>query len=284
MIRSLDHRDVRELEQGAWLERLKRSVLEPEIDGRSYPGFPEEHIQRWFVGSSYEHALEEAFHFYGFTREALKKHARHCRANRYLDFGCGWGRVGRFFLHSFERGDMSGVDVDPDIIAFCRAANLPGDYLTIPNGEPLPFADGSFRLITAYSVFTHLPQELFTFWLNELLRVTSRGGLIVFTVEPSRFLRFVNAIDEQAPESGWHAALKAELGDLAARERELASRGFTYLRTGGGGAFRQPDVYGDAVVTPEFVAKVVRPKGRLRVYVDDPDRFWQAVVVVQRVG
>jgi len=54
---------------------------------------------------------------------------------------------------------MVGVDIDPDMVAFCAGANLPGRFETIANGQPLAFADGSFRLITAYSVFTHLPPQ-----------------------------------------------------------------------------------------------------------------------------
>jgi SAM-dependent methyltransferase len=282
--RPLEHRDVRDLDDSAWLERLKRSVREPVQDGRRYGGFPEEHIQRWFVGSSHEHALEEAFHFYRFARAHLARRPPQRRAsNRYLDFGCGWGRIGRFFLRDFERGDITGVDIDPDIIAFCRGAELPGDFLTVANGEPLPFADRSFELITAYSVFTHLPPDLFRFWMGELLRVTARGGVIVFTAEPPRFLDFVAAVDPAAPESGWHAALRAELGDIVARRRELAETGVTYLATGGGGEHRQPDVYGDTVVTADFIDRAARPLGRLRAYVDEPQRFWQAVALVQRV-
>ncbi|MBW3616974.1 MAG: class I SAM-dependent methyltransferase [Proteobacteria bacterium] len=281
MIPAIEHSDVRELSDEAWLERLKRSISEPVQDGRTWPGFPDEALQKAFVGSAYEHALQEAWNFHRYTLAAMASLARGCRANRYLDFGCGWGRVGRFFLREFERGDMAGVDVDPDMVEFCTRAGVPGYHLPAENGRPLPFRDGAFKLVTAYSVFTHLPEALFRAWLAELLRITAKGGLIVFTVEPPRFLDFVAAIDPEAPETGWHGALAANLGDLGARRRELAERGATYLPTGGG-PHRPPEAYGDTVVSPEFIASAAGRLGKLRRYLDEQDRFWQAVAIVQR--
>jgi ubiquinone/menaquinone biosynthesis C-methylase UbiE len=277
----VEHRDVAHLDEDAWYQRHLASVESPVLDGRRYPGFPDESTQKAFVGSAYGAALDEGARFYRYVRAETDARRTRLSGGRYLDFGAGWGRIGRFFLRDFERGDMAGVDVDPSMVAFCREAAVPGHHLTVQQGRPLPFANGAFRLITAYSVFTHLPRPIFEAWMDELLRVTAPGGLIVFTVEPERFLDFVAGIDPSAPESGWHAALYATLGDLETRRRALRADGYTYLATGGG-AFRGPEVYGDTVVTPGFVADVVRRNGELLSYVDDPSRFWQAVAVVRR--
>lgn len=277
----LEHADVAHLDEAAWRDRLLASVNEPVQHGRRYPGFPDEGTQKAFVGSAYADALGEGFRFYSFTRRYIDEQRMGLKGGRYLDFGAGWGRIGRFFLRDFERGDMAGVDVDPGMVAFCQGADVPGHHLTVRQGQRLPFRDGAFRLVTAYSVFTHLPAPVFRAWMDELLRVTAFGGLIVFTVEPERFLDFVAGIDPAAPESGWHAALRGTLGDIDDRKRELQACGATYLPTGGG-PFRAPDVYGDMVVTPEFVRRMVRPSGQLVAYVDQPELFWQAVAVVRR--
>ena len=277
----IEHADVRGLSDEAWLEGHKRSISEPVQDGRSWPGFPDEWIQKAFVGSSYEHALQEAWNFHRFAMDASHRWSRWCEARRYLDFGCGWGRIGRFFLREFERGDMAGVDVDPGMIDFCVNAGVPGHHLLAHNGRPLPFSDGQFRLVTAYSVFTHLPEPLFRAWLAELLRITAKDGLIVFTVEPPRFLDFVAGIDSEAPETGWHGALAGSLGSLEDRLRELGERGVTYLPTGGG-PHRPPESYGDTVVRPEFIQSAAGRLGKLQSYTDDADKFWQAVAVVRK--
>ena len=277
----VEHGDVAWLDEAAWLDRHLRSVEQPVQDGRLYPGFPDAQTQKDFVGSAYADALNEGFRFYTYVRRLAEQRRVRLTGGRYLDFGSGWGRIGRFFLRDFERGDMANADVDPGMVAFCRDSAVPGLHLTVQQGRRMPFADGAFRLVTAYSVFTHLPDPVFRAWMDELLRVTAPGGLLVFTVEPERFLDFVAGIDPEAPESSWHAALRATLGDVAERRRELRERGLTYLPTGGG-QYREPEVYGDTVVSPDFVRGVVRPYGELVSYLDDGAHFWQAVAVVRR--
>lgn len=282
--RTLAHEDLRGLAPEVWLARLKRSVVERVQGGLLFPDFPSAEIQRQFVGSAYEDALDEAGVFYAFAQEAMADRAyRRSSGRGYLDFGCGWGRIGRFFLRDFAAGDMVGVDIDPDMVAFCSAADLPGRFETIANGQPLPFEDGAFRLITAYSVFTHLPPPLFRAWLGELLRVLAPGGQLVFTVEPPRFLDMIEASAPDA-ESAWIAALSVYKERLPQLRADLAKEGIAYLPSGGGD-YREPDVYGEAVVTPRFVAREAAPHGGDVVrYVDDPERFWQAAVVVRKRG
>jgi len=280
--RLLAHEDLRGLAPEVWLARLKRSVVERVQGGLTYPDFPSAEIQRQFVGSAYEDALDEAGKFYAFAQEAMADRAyRGSTGQGYLDFGCGWGRIGRFFLRDFDAKDMVGVDIDPDMVAFCAGADLPGRFETIANDQPLPFADGQFRLITAYSVFTHLPPHLFRAWLGELLRVLAPGGQLVFTVEPPRFLDMVQAIEPDA-DNAWMAALSVYKDQLPKLRADLANEGIAYLASGGGD-YRGPDVYGEAVVTTKFVARQAAPHGGEVVrYIDDPAQFWQAAVVIRK--
>lgn len=282
-VRSIAHGDIKGDTAEAWIDRLIRSVAEPVQDGLSLPGFPPAEVQRQFVGSAYELALGEAANFYRFAQEHMAARAYVDSAGaRYLDFGCGWGRIGRFFLRDFEAGDMAGVDIDPEMVGFCKTADLPGHYAFIANGRPLPFASGGFKLITAYSVFTHLPPALFRFWLQELLRLLAPDGLLVFTVEPPRFLDFLDAADPNS-DNAWQAALSAYKDEIPRLRRDLAQDGVAYLATGGG-AYRESAVYGDTVVTPRFIDQQAAGRGEVVAYVDDPDRFWQAAVVVRRAS
>lgn len=278
----LAHEDIKGVEVDDWIVRLKRSVGERVQDARLFPDFPSAEIQRQFVGSAYEDALDEAGRFYRFAQESMNDRAyKRSGGKGYLDFGCGWGRIGRFFLRDFQSRDMVGVDIDPDMVAFCAGANLPGSFEAIANGQPLPFADGSFRLITAYSVFTHLPPHLFRAWLAELMRVLAPGGLLVFTVEPPRFLDFLEATDADSP-NAWLAALAVYKDRLPQLRADLAQEGIAYLPSGGG-AYRDPDVFGETAVSAKFVAKEAAPHGGEVVrYVDDPEQFWQAAVVIRK--
>ena len=60
-----------------------------------------------------------------------------------------------------------------------------------------------------------------------------------------------------------------DLGDIA------------YLPTGGGD-YRHADMYGEAVVPLSYIERVWAPYFTIREYIDDPNRFWQAVLIVQR--
>ena len=98
-----------------------------------------------------------------------------------LDFGCGCGRVIR---HLRTRGKLViGSDIDSEAIAWCNE-NLSTIAKFDPNdpSPPLPYADASFDLIYAISVFTHLPEELAMPWLRELNRILRPGGLLVTSV------------------------------------------------------------------------------------------------------
>jgi SAM-dependent methyltransferase len=94
---------------------------------------------------------------------------------RVLDFGCGCGRLlGRL---RDEPATLSGVDIDEPSIAWVTA-NLGVDARTIGEAPPLPFEDGSYDLVVAVSVITHLT-DLWAEWLLDLHRVLAPGGLLV---------------------------------------------------------------------------------------------------------
>lgn len=282
MDRSVQRSDIARLTPSDWLAKLVASVSGAKVDGLRYPAFPDEGVQRQFVGSSNVDALGEGFSFYQFVLSHLKGlRYRFSRGRGYLDFGAGWGRIGRFFLRDFDRSDMAGVDIDAAMVEFCQHGDLPGVYSKIENGGALPFKTGSFRLITAYSVFTHLPPALFEAWMIELLRVLAPGGVMVFTVEPLRFLDFIESINAETTESEWHRSLAGYKSELARMRSEVASQGIAYMATGGGN-IRTPEVYGEAVVSRAYLENLVKPYGRLVDYIDDGSRFWQAVAVVQR--
>ena len=62
-----------------------------------------------------------------------------------LDFGCGWGRLTRFFARDVEPGDLLGCDPVEEILEVCRSSRVPAELARsefVP--ERLPF-DGRDR-------------------------------------------------------------------------------------------------------------------------------------------
>lgn len=103
---------------------------------------------------------------------------------RLMDFGCA---TGRFLRHSYvfgkEKIDSWGCDFAPANVAWSKQHLAPEIKIILNSDVPhLPFEDGYFDIVTAFSVFTHI-DVLEDAWLLELRRITSPGGLLYLTIQ-----------------------------------------------------------------------------------------------------
>ena len=97
-----------------------------------------------------------------------------------LDFGCGCGGVLRRWQGLNAR--ICGTDLYGPAVKWC-ATNLPFAEVGVNGLEPpLDYADASFDLVCAVSVFTHLPLKTQFAWLDELRRVLRLGGDLLMTL------------------------------------------------------------------------------------------------------
>jgi SAM-dependent methyltransferase len=109
------------------------------------------------------------------------------RVGKVLDLGCGCGRVIRH-LRGCGVEALHGCDCNAKAIAWCQRFL---DFATFHvNGlePPLPYPDGMFGLIYAYSLFTHLPERLQLLWMEEIRRLLAPGGYLLMTVHGRRFI------------------------------------------------------------------------------------------------
>jgi SAM-dependent methyltransferase len=101
-------------------------------------------------------------------------------AIKYLDLGGCTGRVARHLVGT-KNWDVSIAEVNPRYVAWLHR-HLPKITATlIERVPPTPFETGSFDLISAYSVFTHIDREEEA-WLAELRRLLRPGGVVYLTV------------------------------------------------------------------------------------------------------
>jgi SAM-dependent methyltransferase len=98
-----------------------------------------------------------------------------------LDWGCGCGRVSRYFVDIPEI-NFTGADVDLDNISWCNEHLHAGSFFHVPLHPPTSFGDNTFDLIYGISVFTHLSKDVQFSWLKELNRITRRGGIILVSI------------------------------------------------------------------------------------------------------
>ena len=98
-----------------------------------------------------------------------------------LDFGCGSGRVARHWA-GLQGPEIHGCDYNRELVAWC-SANLPFLYATRNELEPpTPYVAGSFDLVYALSVFSHLSEPIQQAWIEEFRRILRPGGLLVASV------------------------------------------------------------------------------------------------------
>jgi SAM-dependent methyltransferase len=98
-----------------------------------------------------------------------------------LDFGCGAGRTLRHFLDDAADAQIWGCDVDEASIDWVREHLCPPLHgLRSAPEPPLDRPGGSFDLVWAISVFTHL-SDSWGRWLAELHRLLADDGLLIAT-------------------------------------------------------------------------------------------------------
>jgi SAM-dependent methyltransferase len=151
--------------------------------------------RRNFVGNSDFQAT--GVEFLGHFREL----ARLGPSDRVLDVGCGIGRMARVLVGELmpPRGSYDGFDVVRDGIVWCQrhyaATSVPFRFTHVnlyhpeynPKGSGsaadfrFPYADASFDLAIATSVFTHLLDDVADHYLAEISRVLAPKGRLFST-------------------------------------------------------------------------------------------------------
>lgn len=97
-----------------------------------------------------------------------------------LDWGCGSGRTLRYFADDAAT-KVTGIDIDWQAIEWCQQAFPHCEFLAVNPEPPTPIAAGTFDLIYAISVLTHLREKDHLRWLEELHRVSKPSAVLLLT-------------------------------------------------------------------------------------------------------
>lgn len=150
--------------------------------------------------------------------------------NRVLDFGCGDGMMVRHFRRVAESGEAWGVDINGTQMTWCQQhLSPPFKFATTTSFPYLPFEEGYFDLIYAFSVFTHIC-DLAEAWLLELRRILRRGGVLYLTVHDNHT---IDILLNRYPEYALSRQLLDAEKSLPFRDTDFAM--FTLNRVPGGG-------------------------------------------------
>ena len=150
---------------------------------------PSEEIQINFTGRSGESTMLQARAFYDIVREYSPN------PENILDFGCGWGRITRCALGYHPPERIIGCDCMPEMVGLCEKM-LPCEFVLNDPMPPSSFMDGSFNLIYAYSVFSHLSEVATNAWIAEFHRILAPGGMVVITTRGGDFIPILGKLKD----------------------------------------------------------------------------------------
>jgi SAM-dependent methyltransferase len=144
------------------------------------------------------------------VRGRLEALRRRVPGGRLLDVGCGTGFIIHLALGVFD--EIHGVDITPAMLQRVRtdAGNI---TLHQSPAESMPFADGTFDAVTAYSFVDHVADR--GALLREVARVLKPGGIFYADLIPSRlFWRALHPIAAHG---------RGRFADIVAREAAMVS-------------------------------------------------------------
>jgi SAM-dependent methyltransferase len=183
------------------------------------PGLPDEEVQRKWTYRTGDETLADGYGIYLLARALYHRHTGDIGdAQGVLDFGCGYGRVIRFFLRDIDHRRLIGTDYNGALIEFCRQSNRWCTFVQNNAKPPLPFLDNQFDYVFAYSVFSHFSEAMHVRWLEEFKRIVRAGGAVAISVRHRNFIDDLRVMRESGT-AGESPILSKMLVDT---DRELA--------------------------------------------------------------
>lgn len=179
----------RDLDDDLWAVLLSRECSRYPNIRALLPGAPEPDLQVRWNGASGLELLNQSKAFYAKAVDRFERHgSTQLPGARILDYGCGWGRLTRFFARDVAPGSLCGCDPVQSILDVCEETRVPADLRIcdfVP--ERLPFEEG-FDLVFSFSVLTHISEAAHLSVLRAIHASLKPGGILVVTIRPPAYL------------------------------------------------------------------------------------------------
>jgi SAM-dependent methyltransferase len=260
-----------------WYWLIRESYFNPGALDGLLPGFPDAAVQVRFTGNAGELMLWQAFGAYRLLRGLAVEHGRAvpvCEA--VLDFGCGWGRIIRFFQKDLDARRLWGIDASPEMIEICRRHDRWSRFEEVAPSGPTAFADGTFDFVYSFSVFSHFSEAMHDRWLDEIRRILRPGGLFIATTRRRDFIE-QSVLDRLRRPLSRHP--EAIAGMFADTRRWLAAYDagqYCYEPLPG-----MVD-WGETCIPRAYALRRWSRHFTVRDFIDDPRRCTQNVIVARR--
>jgi 2-polyprenyl-3-methyl-5-hydroxy-6-metoxy-1,4-benzoquinol methylase len=217
------------------------------------PGLPPDKMQRNWTGAAGKATLLEALRFFQLISDyAVKYGERINETTNILDFGCGWGRITRYFMRDVSHNNLHGADCFKEALDVAKTQNKwVSFHLTTPM-PPTDYNSSMFDIIYLFSVFSHLSEDIHLKFLEEFHRILKPGGLLVATTRPRQFMLLLRKLEEKRQISGQEEGVTTSFANTK-HYLELYDRGdFCHSPSGGGGPL-EPSFYGESCIPEKYV-------------------------------
>jgi len=245
------------------------------------PEMPSEDLQLHLTGSSGDATLKEAFWAYVTFKGLYEKHIGSITfCNSILDYGCGWGRIIRFFIKDIEPSKIWGCDPIPEMITICKEKNKWCNFANIGTTPPTQFQNNTFELIFSFSVFSHLSEESHKGCLVELYRILKPGGLLLITTRNRDFFEVCSQLrsnkDLDTLNAGPRSSAKAFLDTKQAQE-DYDNGKYCFTQLGEG----DWSYWGETAIPKSYILNNWTQQFTFLDFIKDPN-YGQNIIAVQK--
>jgi SAM-dependent methyltransferase len=185
----------RDLDDDLWALLLSREYARYPNIRALLPQLPERSLQMRWNGTAGLQLINQGKAFYVRAKERFSRSSGVAlEDSKVLDFGCGWGRLTRFFARDVAPGALFGCDPVEEILDVSKRLRVPATLARcdfVP--ERLPF-DQRFELAFAFSVFTHISEAAHEACLGAIHASLSPGGILIVTVRSPAYLGYSDAM------------------------------------------------------------------------------------------
>jgi ubiquinone/menaquinone biosynthesis C-methylase UbiE len=161
------------------------------------PGVADENTQEMYTGKKGDSTLWEGFYYYTLFKKYYEKYCGYISTAKILDFGCGWGRIIRYFIKDISPENLWGCDPVPEMIQLCKEQNKCANFELINSNPPTSFDNNTFDLVYSFSVFSHLSEDFHFKLLGEIKRILKPGGIYMTTTRNRAFISECREFDNK---------------------------------------------------------------------------------------
>jgi SAM-dependent methyltransferase len=177
------------------------------------------------------------------------------RASIVLDFGVGWGRVGRFFLNDIAPENLIGIDVDHTLVTMCRSLFSASRFEICSSHPPTELASRSVDFVVGYSVFSHLSEAACIAWMSEFGRLLRPGGIAALTTRGRWFFDYCASLRDTVTD-GYTRGLATLFSDFESATARYDSGELVFSTNSDvAGGVRDSSFYGETFIPESYAAR-----------------------------